>query len=90
MNVGCKWAVLTVLPTDYTEYGGNILRWRLMDLDYPDCSSGCKWFIPLHDAKQQGADYNWGVCVNKNSPRSGLLTWKHQAGLTCFERNKDK
>jgi len=31
-----------------------------------------------------GAD--WGVCINKNAPRFGLLTFEHQAGLDCFER----
>ena len=44
-----KWAVCKVLPTDYRDYGGVVERWKLLDLNYPDCSSGCKWFVPLYD-----------------------------------------
>lgn len=74
MNV--NWDVVRVLPTDYEEYGGEIKRWSTSE-DYPDCSSGCKWWIPI--------DNDWGVCNNVNSPRAGLLTFEHQAGKTCYE-----
>lgn len=55
-------------------------RWADSD-NYPDCSCGCKYFIPLdHDF---GCD--WGVCTNPSTPRAGLLTFEHQTGRGCFE-----
>ena len=39
----------------------------------PDCSTGCKWFIPLEG--MVGSD--WGVCSCAQSPRAGLLTFEH-------------
>ena len=80
-----KWSACKVLATDYRDYGGQVERWKLADLNYPDCSCGCKWFVPLYDSKYDSADCDWGVCTNPNSPRAGLLTWEHQAGLKCFE-----
>jgi hypothetical protein len=75
------WQVLKRLPTDYVEYGGNISRWADDTKDYPDCSAGCRHFVPLHNTLGQ----DWGVCANVHSPRAGLLTWEHQAGIDCFE-----
>ena len=72
---------LKVLPTDYSEYGGEIKRWEDNHKDYPDCSRGCKHFVKL----QGDLGNDWGVCANTNSSRSGLLTWEHQAGFGCFE-----
>lgn len=69
------------LPTDYSNYGGEVERWSDESLPYPDCSSGCRHFIPL--AGELGSD--WGVCGKKGFPRAGLLTWEHQAGFGCFE-----
>ena len=89
MSKDHKWTVLKTLPTDYTDYKGQVERWRHMDLSYPDCSWGCKWFHPLHDHKNASADSDWGVCTNLNSPRAGLLTWEHQAGFKCFESDLD-
>lgn len=80
-----KWKVLKVLPTDYTDYGGQLERWKLIDLNYPDCSCGCKWWVPLYNEQYDSADGDWGVCTNPQSPRAGLLTWEHQAGFKCFE-----
>jgi hypothetical protein len=77
--------VLKILPTDYQEYGGEIKRWEDPEKDYPDCSRGCKYFIEL----KENLGNDWGVCVNKNSPRAGLLTWEHQTGLDCFEAEKE-
>ena len=74
------WKILKVLPTDYTDYGGECVRWESMDKAYPDCSCGCKFFHELDGEK--GSD--WGVCTNPKSPRAGLLTWEHQAGEGCF------
>jgi len=76
---------LKILPSDYEEYGGTIKRWEKTELNYPDCSSGCKYFVPLIDPFQ----FDWGVCANPNSPRKGLLTWEHQAGFKCFEKTEE-
>lgn len=76
------FSVLKILPTDYQEYGGEIKRWADVDKDYPDCSRGCKHFVKLD--RNLGND--WGVCANKNSPRAGMLTWEHQTGVNCFEK----
>ena len=72
---------LKVLSTDYEEYGGNVKRWQDPEKYYPDCSGGCKFFIEL----KGDLGYDWGVCSKPNAPRSGLLTWEHQAGFGCFE-----
>jgi len=79
------WSILKRLPTDYRDYGGNIERWKHMDLSYPDCSGGCRWFVPLYDGKNESWDCDWGVCTKPGAPRQGLLTWEHQAGFGCFE-----
>ncbi len=72
---------LRVLPTDYTEYGGRVLRWERADEAYPDCSCGCKWAAWL------GAPFekDWCVCTKTGAPRSGLLTHEHMTGHGCFE-----
>jgi hypothetical protein len=72
---------LTILPTDYKTYGGQVLRWEDDELSYPDCSGGCKHFLPLSEPYSM----DWGVCCKLGAPRCGLLTWEHQAGLGCFE-----
>lgn len=74
------FTLLKRLPTDYSDYGGEIERWADSD-NYPDCSCGCRWFLPLDGELA----YDWGVCGNPNSPRAGLLTWEHQAGRGCYE-----
>ena len=64
------------LPSDFEPYGN-----RSRDEDWgPDCSCGCKYFIPLEGTL--GMD--WGVCANSTSPRVGLLTFEHQ-GCKAFE-----
>lgn len=85
-----KWDVVKVLPTDYRDYGGEVERWRYADLSYADCSSGCKWWVPLYDQDHASWDCDWGVCTNPTSPRAGLLTWEHQAGFKCFEWNENE
>lgn len=72
------------LPTDYTDYGGKVVRWQGAR-DYPDCSCGCKYFLPLEG--KLGAD--WGVCAKRGAPRFGLLTFEHQTGVDCFEMEGD-
>jgi hypothetical protein len=52
---------------DFEPYGR---RYR----DDADCSSGCRHFAILDGPL--GAD--WGVCMNRRSPRAGLLTFELQ------------
>lgn len=33
--------------------------------------------------------YDWGVCIERQSPRSGLLTFKHQ-GCEFFEPEEEE
>jgi hypothetical protein len=64
------------LPSDFEPYGC-----RSRDDDWgPDCSCGCKYFLPLEGSL--GMD--WGVCANPASPRASLLTFEHQ-GCQSFE-----
>lgn len=79
-----------VLDTDYVKYGGKITRWLDPDVDYNDCGSGCKYFIPLYNEADKGSDLDFGVCTNKKSKRCGLLTFERQAGFGCFEVEKLK
>jgi len=72
------------LDSDYIEYGGKITRWFDPDYNYADCSCGCKYFIPLHNEQNKGADFDFGVCTNPKSKRCGLLTYEYQAGYGCF------
>jgi hypothetical protein len=72
--------ILKILPTDYSNYGGEVERWKDESKAYPDCSCGCKYFLPL----KGDLEFDWGVCSNPESPRAGLLTWEHQAGFDCF------
>jgi hypothetical protein len=77
--------VLRSLPTDYTDYGGEVERWADDTVDYPDCSAGCRFFVPLEGS----LGHDWGVCAKEGAPRAGLLTWEHQAGFGCFKRKDD-
>lgn len=76
------WAVVQKLPTDYTDYGGDVVRWSDPNISYPDCSCGCRWAVKLTGAL--GND--WVVCSKPEAPRAGLVTWEHQTGSVCFER----
>jgi hypothetical protein len=76
--------VLRVLPTDYSSYGGEVERWADETVDYPDCSGGCRFFVPL----EGNLGFDWGVCAKEGAPRAGLLTWEHQAGFGCFEQGE--
>lgn len=73
------------LPTDYAEYGGTVERWKDEEGDYYDCSCGCRWAAWL----EQPLGSDWCVCANPGAPRCGLLTFEHQAGHGCFERDED-
>jgi hypothetical protein len=79
-----------ILDTDYVDYGGKITRWADPDNNYLDCSCGCKFFNPLYNNRYDGADMDFGVCLNPKSKRYGLLTFEHQAGFGCFEIEKIK
>lgn len=73
-----------VMESDYKDYGGTVERWADDDKSYPDCSSGCVWFVKLTGAL--GSD--WGVCAKRGWHRAGLLTFEHQAGYGCFESKR--
>lgn len=80
-------ALLTIvrrLPTDYTDYGGEVVRWADDDTPYPDCSCGCLWAEWLKG--ELGLD--WCVCTKPGAPRAGLLTFEHMAGYDCFEQGE--
>jgi hypothetical protein len=47
----------------------------------PDCSCGCRYFIALAPSSLSA---DWGCCLNKKSPRAGLLTFEHM-GCRQFE-----
>jgi hypothetical protein len=69
-------SVVKRLPSDFEPYGQ-----RSRDDEWgPDCSCGCRWFIPLEGELR----LDWGICYNPGSPRSGLLTFEHQ-GCPEFE-----
>lgn len=74
--------IVKKLPEDYKPFG-NLERWANPEINYPDCSMGCKYFISLEG--KLGDD--WGVCCNKNSHRYGLLTFEHQG---CLKFKFDK
>lgn len=82
MTKDINWNVVKRLPTDYKDYGGEVERWKDPEKDYPDCSCGCRWFVPLKGK----LGFDWGVCNKVDSPRAGMLTFEHQTGLSCFER----
>jgi len=74
-------SIVPRLPTDYSDYGGEVVRWAEDDAAYPDCSCGCLWAAWLSGTL--GGD--WCVCTNPQAPRRGLLTFEHQTGKDCFE-----
>jgi hypothetical protein len=80
------WDIVKVLPTDYHDYGGEIERWADTKEDYPDCSCGCKYFLPIEGE----LGFDWGVCGKSDAPRAGLLTFEHQAGKGCFEYGEEE
>ncbi|MDZ7413261.1 MAG: hypothetical protein ONB15_06970 [candidate division KSB1 bacterium] len=61
------------LPTDFEPYGRRVRT-------AADCSCGCQHFLKLPEP----LGFDWGVCINPRSPRSGLLTFEHQ-GCEFFE-----
>ncbi len=74
------WAVCVTRPTDFEPCG-----YRSREMGAPDCSCGCRWFVPL--AKPFWGD--WGICANALSPRAGLLTFEHQ-GCPQFEETPEE
>jgi hypothetical protein len=66
--------IIRKLDEDFKPFG------RILRDDQPDCSCGCRHFTRLaHDVGE-----DWGVCINHESPRAGLLTFEHQ-GCSVFE-----
>lgn len=80
MEKNSLFGVLRILPSDYDEFGGQVKKWSDPNKNYPDCST-CKHFINLRDC----VGNDWGICVNSQSPRKGLLTWQSMAGFECHE-----
>lgn len=53
--------------------------------DKPDCSCGCIHFHPL----EGDVGFDWGVCCNPQSKRTGLLTFEHM-GCDHFESDPNE
>ncbi len=88
------FAITRRLESDYPEYEAASLaeldddEIDLVDPKTPindgkDCAAGCKFRAQLAHPLSWSGFY---LCTNPESPRKGLLTWKHQAGATCFEK----
>jgi hypothetical protein len=69
------------LPTDFEPWGQ---RSRDMPTQ-PDCASDCRFFTRLDG----GAGLDWGVCVNPQSLRAGLLTYQNFGCLEFDQANSD-
>ncbi len=52
---------------------------------WQDCSCGCRHFATLEGPLSA----DWGVCLNRRSPRAGLLTFEHQ-GCPEFEAGPER
>jgi hypothetical protein len=65
------------LESDFEPYG----RRSRFNGNPADCSCGCRYFVTLAPPK---LSLDWGCCLNKKSPRAGLLTFEHQ-GCREFE-----
>ena len=72
------------LPSDYTDYGGTVVRWEAENEAYPDCSCGCRWAVWLEPPFSS----DWCVCSRPDGPRRGLLTFEHMTGKDCFEADE--
>lgn len=68
------WAVCKKLPSDFEPYGERSRECCEEGGEWRDCSCSCAWFHVLIGKARS----DWGVCVNLNSPRAGLLTFEHQ------------
>ena len=73
------WEVCKKLLTDWEPHGQR--RYHGRQESRPDCDS-CKWFTELFHTWP-----DWGVCCNKESPRSGLLTFREQG---CWQHQPEK
>jgi hypothetical protein len=65
------------LDSDFEPYG----KRSRSDGNPADCSCACRYFVPL---AQAALSKDWGCCLNRKSPRAGLLTFEHQ-GCREFE-----
>jgi hypothetical protein len=66
------------VESDFEPYGKRVRGgW-----DSSDCSCGCRHYAVLGGP----LGHDWGVCMNKQSPRAGLLTFEHQ-GCPEFDQN---
>jgi hypothetical protein len=62
------------LETDFEPFG------KVPQDGQPDCSNGCRHFVKL----AHGTADHWGVCSNRESPRTGMLTFEQQ-GCSVFD-----
>ena len=68
--------LVTKLPSDFEPYGQRVRGgWNSSD-----CSCGCRHYAELSGP----LGHDRGVCMNRRSPRAGLLTFEHQ-GCPEFE-----
>lgn len=67
------WNVCKKLPSDYEPWGKRSDNER-----GGDCSCSCRFYMQLFDERHNTWDMDWGICVNPESPRAGLLTFEHQ------------
>jgi hypothetical protein len=79
------WSILPVLPTDYSDFGGEVVRWADPSLLSNDCSQSCKWARFIEDGEEGDPSLDWLVCTSPTGPRRGLLTFEHMAGEGCWE-----
>ena len=73
------WLAAITRPLDFEPYG---IRTRD---GADDCSCGCRHFAKLAGA----VGMDWGVCVNPQSHRCGLLAFEHM-GCPYFEAGTDE
>ena len=73
------WEACRKLPSDWEPYGER--RWHGRRESRPDCTT-CKWFVELFRTWPE-----WGVCVNPESERAGLLTYGEQG---CWQHEAEK
>jgi hypothetical protein len=74
-SVGLGLAGPLILILSHTENAAGPMETLLIAV----CA--CRYFVPL---AQAALSKDWGCCLNRKSPRAGLLTFEHQ-GCREFE-----
>ena len=73
------WDACRKLPSDWEPHGQR--RWYGRKEARPDCDT-CRWFVELFRTSP-----DWGACVNPESERAGLLTFREQG---CWKHEPQK